>query len=293
MKVHKRRQTPAVDHELLRERAKDHIRRREWEHAIRCLNFTLEEPDDIPMGEEFIPNKQSLLIRGRVMLILCRNKDALNDAMLAFKGLRTSDPLYCKCLSLQADCLYQMGRFEHALMHYHRGNRLKADSEEFRLGIQKATESINNALKCVKIKMKVDVTIEDTSKLADQQTVSATSFVFPRDSVSSSQTNRLQGSQSRNSSITPPWSKEEPNFCSPSARPFQKDIVELQKIIGQLKKGGRGKMGQKVENLTSEALSYVKVRNSLWVKQDAKRESKNEESLEFDRDHLPYLLEEY
>ena len=55
----KRKRKPGyVDHELLRERAKDHIRRREWDAAIRTLNKTLEEPEDLPMGENFVPNKQ-------------------------------------------------------------------------------------------------------------------------------------------------------------------------------------------------------------------------------------------
>ena len=85
-------------------------------------------------------------------LILCRNHEALNDADSALTGLATSDPVYLKCLALRGDALYQMGRFEHALMFYHRGKRLK-DSDDFRLGIQKASDAINNALKNVRIKV--------------------------------------------------------------------------------------------------------------------------------------------
>ena len=46
--------------------------------------------------------------------------------------------------------------------------------------------------------------------------------------------------------------------------------------------------------LTQQALSYVRKRNVLWIKQDVKQESGNDngakdDTVEFDRDNLPYL----
>ena len=59
---------------------------------------------------------------------------------------------------------------------------------------------------------------------------------------------------------------------------------------------------EEVTNLTHQALSYVRERNTLWIKQDVKKDSdssnntsscrKNNEdssSCDFDRDNLPYL----
>jgi hypothetical protein len=39
-----------------------------------------------------------------------------------------------------------MGDFEYALVYYHRGNKLRPELQEFRLGIQKAQEAIDNSI---------------------------------------------------------------------------------------------------------------------------------------------------
>ena len=39
-----------------------------------------------------------------------------------------------------------MGDFEHALMFYHRGSKIRPDLNEFKLGIQKAQEAISNSI---------------------------------------------------------------------------------------------------------------------------------------------------
>ena len=39
-----------------------------------------------------------------------------------------------------------MGDFEYALVFYHRGHNLRPELQEFRLGIQKAQEAINNCV---------------------------------------------------------------------------------------------------------------------------------------------------
>jgi tetratricopeptide (TPR) repeat protein len=46
----------------------------------------------------------------------------------------------------KAEALYRMGNFEHALVFYHRGNKIRPDLEEFILGIQKAQEAIANSI---------------------------------------------------------------------------------------------------------------------------------------------------
>jgi hypothetical protein len=39
-----------------------------------------------------------------------------------------------------------MGNFEIALVYYHRGHQLRPELDEFRLGIQKAREAIDNSI---------------------------------------------------------------------------------------------------------------------------------------------------
>ena len=51
-----------------------------------------------------------------------------------------------KALYQKAEALYSMGDFEHALVFYHRGNKLRPEQQEFRLGIQKAQEAIDNSI---------------------------------------------------------------------------------------------------------------------------------------------------
>ena len=51
-----------------------------------------------------------------------------------------------QALHQKAETLYIKGNFELALVYFHRGEKLKPDSEEFRLGIQKAQEAIDSAV---------------------------------------------------------------------------------------------------------------------------------------------------
>lgn len=92
------------------------------------------------------------MLRCKIRLLLCDNNNALADALAILVNLKQSDPIYSRGLALQGDALFQMGKFEHALVIYHRGNRLRNGTDhDFRVGIQKATTSINNCLKNVRI----------------------------------------------------------------------------------------------------------------------------------------------
>jgi len=51
-----------------------------------------------------------------------------------------------QALNMKAEALYQKGDFETALVFYHRGNKLRPELQEFRLGIQKCQEAINNSI---------------------------------------------------------------------------------------------------------------------------------------------------
>ena len=66
---------------------------------------------------------QSLILRCKVRLLLCDNENALADSLAILKNLTPSNPIYCKGLALKGDALFQMGKFEHALVIYHRGNK--------------------------------------------------------------------------------------------------------------------------------------------------------------------------
>ena len=46
----------------------------------------------------------------------------------------------------KAEALYSKGEFELALVFYHRGHKLRPELQEFRLGINKAQEAIDNSV---------------------------------------------------------------------------------------------------------------------------------------------------
>lgn len=55
--------------------------------------------------------------------------------------------IFCLIGILQkAEALYHLGDFEHALMYYHRGLRIRPEMQEFRLGVQKSKEAIENTI---------------------------------------------------------------------------------------------------------------------------------------------------
>ncbi|GAA32998.2 tetratricopeptide repeat protein 25 [Clonorchis sinensis] len=51
-----------------------------------------------------------------------------------------------KALFQKAEVLYNRGDFEFALLHYHQGYKKRPELQEFRLGVQKCEEAIQNAL---------------------------------------------------------------------------------------------------------------------------------------------------
>ncbi|KAJ3028067.1 UNVERIFIED_CONTAM: Tetratricopeptide repeat protein 25 [Siphonaria sp. JEL0065] len=87
-------------------------------------------------------DKNCLVARSKCYLQLGDSENALEDANMALKG----DALFFKGVFQKAEALYARGDFEMALVFYHRGSRLRPELDEFRLGIQKAREAIDNSI---------------------------------------------------------------------------------------------------------------------------------------------------
>ena len=56
------------------------------------------------------------------------------------------DLLFPQGIFQKAEAMYYKGDFELALVFYHRGHKLRPELQEFRLGIQKAQEAIENSV---------------------------------------------------------------------------------------------------------------------------------------------------
>ncbi|XP_054449624.1 outer dynein arm-docking complex subunit 4 isoform X2 [Pteronotus mesoamericanus] len=86
-------------------------------------------------------DKNCLVARSRCFLKMGELEKSLKDAEASLQG----DPTFCKGILQKAETLYTMGDFEFALVFYHRGYKLWPD-REFKVGIQKAQEAINNSV---------------------------------------------------------------------------------------------------------------------------------------------------
>uniref|UniRef100_A0A8C5V1A4 Outer dynein arm-docking complex subunit 4 n=1 Tax=Microcebus murinus TaxID=30608 RepID=A0A8C5V1A4_MICMU len=86
-------------------------------------------------------DKNCLVARSKCFLKMGDLERSLKDAEASLQ----SDPTFCKGILQKAETLYTMGDFEFALVFYHRGYKLRPD-REFKVGIQKAQEAINNSV---------------------------------------------------------------------------------------------------------------------------------------------------
>ncbi|KAI9003179.1 hypothetical protein BC832DRAFT_516845, partial [Gaertneriomyces semiglobifer] len=87
-------------------------------------------------------DKHCLVSRSRCHIHAGHGKLALEDAEESLK----EDKNFFKGIYQKAEALYAIGDFETALVFYHRGNRLRPELDEFRTGIQKAREAIENGI---------------------------------------------------------------------------------------------------------------------------------------------------
>lgn len=124
---------------------------------------------------EDLVGRNCLCVRSRCYLQVGDHESALKDADLSLK----EDKTYIKGLFAKAEALYFKGDFEFALVCYHRGNKLRTDLQEFRLGIQKASEAILNAVgspEACKLQVPPEVVQSQTkSALANSKAKAATS----------------------------------------------------------------------------------------------------------------------
>uniref|UniRef100_A0A3Q3XKD6 Outer dynein arm-docking complex subunit 4 n=1 Tax=Mola mola TaxID=94237 RepID=A0A3Q3XKD6_MOLML len=89
------------------------------------------------------PDEKSCLIgRSKCYLNMGQSENALRDADASL----ADDQAFFEGLYQKAEALYHMGEFEFAQVFYHRGQKQRPQIQEFRLGIQKAQEAIENSV---------------------------------------------------------------------------------------------------------------------------------------------------
>ncbi|XP_028981998.1 V-type proton ATPase catalytic subunit A [Diachasma alloeum] len=114
--------------------------------AINCIHKALEmSPND----------KNALLARSKCYLLLGEPQKALEDAEAALNE-KVKDPGNARAMYYKAEALYHLGDFELSLVYYYRGMRIRPEFDQFRLGVQKAKEAIQNILGDNSVPIKID-----------------------------------------------------------------------------------------------------------------------------------------
>ncbi|KAM9004773.1 tetratricopeptide repeat protein 25 isoform X2 [Sarcophilus harrisii] len=120
----------------------------EYQKAALCFTKALRLQMDDP---------NCLVARSKCYLKLGDLENSLKDVEKSLQN----DQTFCKGILQKAETLYTMGDFEFALVYYHRGYKLRPD-REFKVGIQKAQEAINNSVgNLIKGTIKRGMTVED------------------------------------------------------------------------------------------------------------------------------------
>ncbi|XP_025263746.1 tetratricopeptide repeat protein 25 isoform X2 [Camponotus floridanus] len=130
------KRTFIIRNTLLVNEATVHVKNGNYNKAIFLYNQALDmNPND----------KDALIARSKCHLLLGDPQKALDDAEAALR-LNPKDSnakaVYCK-----AEALYHLGDFEMSLMYYYRGMRIRPEFDQFRLGVQKAKDAIQNVLR--------------------------------------------------------------------------------------------------------------------------------------------------
>lgn len=193
--------------------------------------------------------KNCLVARSRCYVKMGDSENALRDAEASLK----EDKEFFKGLYQKAEALYTMGDFEFALVYYHRGHKLRPELHEFRLGIQKAQEAINNSVgspSSVKLENKGDLFL---CKSDEKKKTRAKGIIYPL-----KREHRLQGQK------TPKAEKTAKQLLGE----LYSDKEYLEKLLkdDDLVKG-RTSGGERLQDVILSCISYLDTRTEFWQQQ--------------------------
>ncbi|XP_066584721.1 outer dynein arm-docking complex subunit 4-like isoform X2 [Prorops nasuta] len=127
----------AVETKLRVDEATSHLKNGNCNKAISLYNQALElSPND----------RNALISRSRCYLLLGDAQKALEDAESALEG-KLKESNTARAIYYKAEALYHLGDYEMSLVYYYRGMRIRPEFGQFRLGIQKAKDAIQNILR--------------------------------------------------------------------------------------------------------------------------------------------------
>ncbi|XP_068118105.1 outer dynein arm-docking complex subunit 4 [Hyperolius riggenbachi] len=195
--------------------------------------------------------KHCLVARSKCFLKLGDPEAALRDAEASLQ----EDSDFFRGLYQKAEALYAMGDFEFALVFYHRGYKLRPELQEFRLGIQKAQEAIENSVgtpAAVKLENKEGIEFlskQEECKKANQKAPAKVQKKDPKQQK-----------------------KTDPSKSQKTARQLlgkmYNDMEYLETLLkdeGLVK--GNTRSGLKLQDLIISAITYLDTRTEFWRQQ--------------------------
>ncbi|XP_034047088.1 tetratricopeptide repeat protein 25 [Thalassophryne amazonica] len=195
-------------------------------------------------------DKNCLVSRSKCFLDMGDSESALRDAEASLK----TDKMFAKGLYQKAEALYNMGEFEFALVFYHRGQKLRPVHQEFRRGIQKAQEAIENSIgspSSINLDSK-----EDLSFLQDM----GVSTSPPSGAVQPVMMEKMQQSQKTNDN-----ERTEKKLLGEfySDRKYLKNLLKDE----ALQTKGNQQDGERLQEVITNSLTFLEMRTLFWHQQ--------------------------
>ncbi|XP_051014947.1 outer dynein arm-docking complex subunit 4 [Acomys russatus] len=197
-------------------------------------------------------DKNCLVARSKCFLKMGDLEKSLNDAEASLQ----SDPTFCKGILQKAETLYTMGDFEFALVFYHRGYKLRPD-REFKVGIQKAQEAINNSVgspSSIKLENKGDLSFlskQAESKKAQQKPLPVKQLLY-----NTKHESKRKGSLKSEKTI-----RQLLGELYVDKEYLEKLLLDEDLIKGTIKNG------LTVEDLIMSGINYLDTRSNFWRQQ--------------------------
>ncbi|XP_070779870.1 outer dynein arm-docking complex subunit 4 [Enoplosus armatus] len=213
----------------------------EYKKAIESYTAALTlKPDD----------KTGFVGRSRCHLKLGQAEDAFKDAEASLK----EDKSFFEGLYQKAEALYYMGEFEFALVFYHRGQKLRPQIQEFRLGIQKAQEAIENSVgspSSVKLEIKGDL-----SFLQKDEEVSLCCRAQPITAIQHLTREKKQQTQK-----TPKSEKTTKQLLGEfySDKKYLENLLKDEDLVK-----GKTKGGERLQDVIQSCLTYLDTCTEFW-----------------------------
>ncbi|KAH3699672.1 outer dynein arm-docking complex subunit 4-like isoform X2 [Dreissena polymorpha] len=197
------------------------------------------------------PNEKNCLVaRSKCYLQLGDMQSALNDAEASLED----DKNFHKGIYQKAQALYYQGDFEMALVFYHRGHKLRPELQEFRLGIQKAQEAIDNSVgspDTVKLTTEGDLSYFDM--LLDDKKIKRKAAPLGRPVVAPTSKVKAKGAPGSEKTIKQLLGE------------LYGDRQYLEKLLKET--DPKSEMGKTISTLVTEGLSYLDTRSDFWRQQ--------------------------